>query len=97
MPLLRIDAGSIGSSSESIEENLDSIFRAAKRWKAVVLLDEADVFFEKRGTFELERNRFVACKVPPISKYHGLVTLTQTTIFDQLSCVSWNTLKECCS
>lgn len=60
MPLLRMDAGSIGSSSEAIEENLASIFRIAEKWKAIVLLDEADIFFEKRKILDLERNRLVA-------------------------------------
>jgi hypothetical protein len=62
MPLLRMDAGSIGSSPEGVEENLASIFRIAERWKAVVLLDEADVFFEKRETLDLARNMLVASK-----------------------------------
>lgn len=96
MPLLRMDAGSIGPSSEGIEENLDSIFRTAERWKAVVLLDEADVFFEKRGTFEIERNRLVAGEAVPSTGLYGIVTLTRR-IFFQLSCVSWNTSKACCS
>lgn len=65
MPLLRMNAGSIGPSSESIEENLDSIFRTAERWKAVVLLDEADIFFEKRETFNLEKNRLVTGEARP--------------------------------
>lgn len=78
MPLLRMDAGSVGSS-EGIEENLDSIFRTAERWKAVLLLDEADVFFEKRVTFDLEKHRLVTGKAVPSSRHHGFLTLTRIT------------------
>jgi hypothetical protein len=60
MPLLRIDTATLGSSMQDIEENLSSTFRAAERWKAIVLLDEADVFLEKRKYTDLERNRLVA-------------------------------------
>lgn len=65
MPLLRMDAGSIGSSREGIQESLASIFRMAERWNAVILLDEADVFFEKRNTLDLERNMLIAGEAVP--------------------------------
>ena len=39
---------------------LTRIFSAATKWGAVVLIDEADVFLEKRSLHDLHRNAMVA-------------------------------------
>jgi hypothetical protein len=36
------------------------VFQLAEKWKAVVLLDEADVFMEERTTSDIERNSLIA-------------------------------------
>jgi len=76
MPLLRMDTATLGSSMVEIEENLSSTFRAAERWNALVLLDEADVFLEERKYSDLERNRLVAGKKPITPFLSTLVQLT---------------------
>jgi hypothetical protein len=48
-----------------VEEKLTSIFDLGKRWKAIVLLDEADVVMTKRSSSELERNAIVAGELSP--------------------------------
>ncbi|KAK5633987.1 hypothetical protein RRF57_009701 [Xylaria bambusicola] len=60
MPLLRIDAASLGSSMADMELNLAMLFELAERWHAIALLDEADIFLEQRELCDLERNRLVA-------------------------------------
>lgn len=62
MPLLRMDAATLGSDMAEVEKNLTSIFQLAERWQAISLLDEADVFLEQRCPSEIERNRLVAGK-----------------------------------
>jgi len=79
MPLLRMDTATLGSSMEDIEENLSSTFRAAERWNALVLLDEADVFLEKRDHSDLERNRLVAGKISSIHRVVHADMLKLTT------------------
>ncbi|NED68046.1 AAA family ATPase, partial [Streptomyces sp. SID10244] len=43
-PLYSIHSGSLGVTAELVRKNLEVIFDRAKRWDAVLLLDEADVF-----------------------------------------------------
>src|SRR5699024_4909698 len=58
-PLYSIHTGTLGINPESIRKNLETAFERAKRWDAVLLLDEADVFVLQRG-MELEQNAIVA-------------------------------------
>ncbi len=57
---MRIDAGTLGANASDLEESLNAVFRAAEKWGAITLLDEADVFLEKRRRSDVERNRLVA-------------------------------------
>lgn len=52
-----------------VEQKLNDIFKLAKRWNAIVLVDEADVILAKRSTEELERNSVVAGKNFSLSPY----------------------------
>jgi hypothetical protein len=42
-------AGELGHDAEAVEAQLSFIFRLTSHWKALVLLDEADVFIQKRS------------------------------------------------
>ena len=55
-----VGAGDLGTHASALEQALVEIFDLASAWKAVVLIDEADVFLEKRDTHDLERNAMVA-------------------------------------
>lgn len=54
-----LTSSDIGTKSEVVERNLTKNFTIARRWGAVLLIDEADVFMERRGS-DLERNSLVA-------------------------------------
>lgn len=43
-----------------MESNLAKWFELAEIWGAVMLIDEADVYLEKRRTGELQRNSLVS-------------------------------------
>ena len=43
-----------------LEPRLSTIFQIAQQWHAVLLLDEADVFLEKRSSQNLTRNSLVS-------------------------------------
>lgn len=45
-PLMTLTCADIGTDPEDVEENLTHHFTAAKRWGALVLIDEADVYME---------------------------------------------------
>ena len=61
-PLLSITAADLGHEPTQLEINLLRFFRNASRWDAIVLLDEADVYLERRSTADLERNSIVSRK-----------------------------------
>lgn len=67
VPLYMISAGELGSNSGSVEHALDKALDLCRRWKAMLLLDEADVFLGKRlsgGDASIERNELVSSKDP---------------------------------
>lgn len=59
-PLISLTCADIGTDPTSVERNLLTWFELAKFWRAVLLLDEADVFLERRSASDLTRNNLVA-------------------------------------
>ncbi|KAM7209780.1 ATPase family AAA domain-containing protein FIGL1, partial [Rhypophila decipiens] len=59
-PLYRVTCGDIGTDAESVERYLESVLYIGSIWKAVVLLDESDVFLEEREKTDLQRNALVS-------------------------------------
>lgn len=59
-PLMSLTTSDIGTDPEEVEENLTRDFETAKSWGAVLLIDEADVFMERRSSHDLARNSLVA-------------------------------------
>ncbi|ORY60283.1 uncharacterized protein BCR38DRAFT_350092, partial [Pseudomassariella vexata] len=49
-PLFFLTCGYIGNNEDLTEERLSKWFRLVEIWDAVMLLDEADVFLERRPT-----------------------------------------------
>jgi hypothetical protein len=62
VPLYTISAGDLGVHPDVVQRGLSEAFQLARNWSAVLLLDEADVFMEKRSTNDLERNQLVSRK-----------------------------------
>ncbi|KAK6863578.1 hypothetical protein PG995_000106 [Apiospora arundinis] len=79
-PLLRLDAGTLGTTPGSVEEQLSSAFNIAERWHAVVLLDEADVFLEQREPRGLLRNSLVSVFLRMLEYYQGILILTTNRV-----------------
>ena len=59
-PLYVVSSGELGTTARELDKELTRIFKSATKWGAVVLIDEADIFLEKRDTNNLERNAIVA-------------------------------------
>jgi len=66
-PLLSITAADLGHSATKLEESLLRFFEDANDWGAIVLLDEADVYLERRSGNDMERNSVVSGKLCSIS------------------------------
>lgn len=75
-PLYSATAGELGSDARDVEANLGSILENAARWNAVLLLDEADIFLERRTTADLERNKLVTIFLRMLEYYKGVLFLT---------------------
>ena len=86
-PLFPITCGDIGQTARHVENNLERIFFLARRWGCVLLLDEADVYMEKRERSgnKLERNAIVSVFLRMLEYYSGILILTTNRIgsFDE--------------
>lgn len=56
--LYSVQCSQLGIDPEAIEDELLKVFARAKRWRAVLLLDEADVYVHERGN-DLAQNAIV--------------------------------------
>jgi len=67
-----------------VENILTSIFKIASRWKAILLLDEADVFLAQRADSPLV-NALVSVFLRELEQYDGILFLTTNRVqsFDE--------------
>ena len=81
-PLYMLSAGDLGTAPKEIESSLTRTLSMTTKWKAVLLLDEADVFLESRSTHDLERNKLVSIFLRILEYYQGFLFLTTNRIDD---------------
>lgn len=80
-PLLSVSVAEIGIDASQAESRLKSIFVNAERWRAVLLMDEADVFLEARvRTDDPNRNAMVSVLLRCLEYYEGIIILTTNRI-----------------
>lgn len=80
-PLYSIHSGNLGTDAASIRKNLEEVFKRAKRWDAVLLLDEADVFVLERGN-DIQQNAIVAEFLRTLEYFDGLMFMTTNRASD---------------
>ena len=74
--LYKVGLGDLGTSPSELEKALQRILGLAARWDAVLLIDEADVFMEKRDANNIQRNALVAVFLRLLEYYNGIMFLT---------------------
>ncbi|KAJ4491004.1 P-loop containing nucleoside triphosphate hydrolase protein [Lentinula aciculospora] len=83
-PLFPIGVADVGTTAGLVESNLETIFDLATTWKAVLLIDEADVFLQSRGRGQIgpttERNALVSVFLRVLEYYQGILILTTNQI-----------------
>ncbi|KAL2281949.1 hypothetical protein FJTKL_11220 [Diaporthe vaccinii] len=79
-PLMTLTSSDIGTDPSSVELNLTKHFKIAKSWGAILLIDEADVFMERRSSNDLTRNSLVAGFLRALEFYDGLLFLTTNRV-----------------
>ena len=79
-PLYRVQCSQLGTDPNEIEGTLTAVFGRAVRWKAIILLDEADLYISKRGT-DMQRNAIV-CVFLRVLEYQSSVLFLTTNMPD---------------
>lgn len=57
---MTLTCSDIGTEPREVEQNLERNFKTAKKWGAILLIDEADIYLERRESKDLVRNSLVA-------------------------------------
>ncbi|KAI3092915.1 hypothetical protein CBS147333_10170 [Penicillium roqueforti] len=79
LPLYSISAGELvvdHGDSNALEQQLETVFKIAKHFNAVLLLDEADAFMEQRTSYHDNHNRLVTIFLRKLEYYQGILFLT---------------------
>jgi AAA+ superfamily predicted ATPase len=74
----------VGISSIDLDRQLTRIMDMTATWRAVLLIDEADIFLERRSLHDLHRNAMVSVFLRVLEYYGGILFLTtnRVTTFD---------------
>ncbi|CAK4011951.1 related to AAA family ATPase [Lecanosticta acicola] len=79
-PLYVVSAGELGTDPARLEQELQKILDIAHSWGALLLLDEADVFLEKREVHDIHRNALVSIFLRLLEYFQGILFLTTNRV-----------------
>lgn len=79
-PLYMVSAGELGTDSRVLEGELQRILDICHAWGAILLLDEADVFLEKRNMHDIHRNALVSIFLRQLEYFQGILFLTTNRV-----------------
>ncbi|KAJ3257001.1 hypothetical protein HK103_004984 [Boothiomyces macroporosus] len=79
-----VTMGELGTDPETMETRLQEILDLCSGWNALTLIDEADVFLEKRASSDILRNTMVCVMLRLLEYHQGILFLTtnRVTEFD---------------
>jgi len=75
-PLYSVSMGELGITTQALESNLQQILEVASIWGASILLDEADIFLERRNESDIVRNAMVGIFLRLLEYHQGVLFLT---------------------
>ncbi|KAL8709243.1 MAG: hypothetical protein Q9220_005986 [cf. Caloplaca sp. 1 TL-2023] len=82
-PLYVAGASDIGLDPKTAEATLRRLFELAERWGAVLLIDEADVFLDSRGTKgegDMLKNALVSTMLRVLEYFKGILIMTTNRV-----------------
>ena len=79
-PLIALTMNDLLEGRDDIDEKLQKWFTLAERWDAILLLDEADIFLERRITRDIDRNAIVSVFLRRLEYFSGLLFLTTNRV-----------------
>ena len=82
-PLYVVQCSQLGTNEEELEKELTKVLARASRWKAILLIDEADVYIHERGS-DIQQNAIVGVFLRVLEYYRGVLFMTsnRATIID---------------
>ena len=75
-PLYMMSSGELSEAVSDISNNLTRVMELATIWKAVLLINEADVFMAQRTNVNLEGNAVTSVFLRQMEYYPGILILT---------------------
>lgn len=81
-PLYMVGAGELGITPDELEDRLKSVLDTAHAWNAVLLIDEADIFLERRAQNDVARNAMVGIFLRLLEYHQGILFLTTNRVAD---------------
>jgi len=79
-PLYSVSVGELGTETNELERKLSEILEVAATWNAVILIDEADIFLEKRTEQDIHRNALVGIFLRLLEYHQGVMFLTTNRV-----------------
>jgi len=79
-PLYSVSVGELGTDTVELEKRLREILEVSSSWNAVILLDEADIFLEKRTENDITRNAMVGIFLRLLEYHQGVLFLTTNRV-----------------
>lgn len=80
-PLWSLSVSELGTTPKELEQTLFKVLDIAAAWRAVLLLDEADVYLERRVSgADLTRNAMTGIFLRMLEYYRGVLFLTTNRI-----------------
>jgi SpoVK/Ycf46/Vps4 family AAA+-type ATPase len=75
-PLYSVSCGDLGTEPVELERRLKEAFSYAVAWKAILLMDEADIFLQERDIHNVNRNALVSIFLRELEYFDGILFLT---------------------
>ncbi|TVY34202.1 hypothetical protein LSUB1_G008046 [Lachnellula subtilissima] len=81
-PLYTVTVGELGFAPEHVDNRLRWVLDRTCCWNAILLLNEADVFLQKRSAHDLSRNAMVSSFLRQLEYFKGIMILTTNCVED---------------
>jgi hypothetical protein len=79
-PLYSVSVGELGVNPSQLETKIKEILEVASTWNAVCLIDEADIFMERRVDNDILRNAMVGVFLRELEYHQGVLFLTTNRV-----------------
>lgn len=79
-PLFSVNVSDLGTNPDVVEDEMEMIIDYAKRWNAIIMIDEADIFVEAREMSNIIRNAMVGTFLKFLEYNQNIMFLTTNRI-----------------